>query len=124
MGERSDSRASVHILADVAVLGHLRRSGVQADANAHPAAGEGGVGGGRCLRGTCGSGESDEEGIALRVHLDPCRRSEGATEQHAMLLEFRRVDLRPERVQEPGRALDVREQERHRSGGEVMPGHA
>ena len=63
--------------------------------------------------------EGDEERIALRVHLDPVVRVERRAQLPPMLRERSGVRLRPKLVQQPRRALDVREEERDRAAGQL-----
>ena len=63
--------------------------------------------------------EGDEEGVALRVDLDAAVAREGLAQDAAVLGERLCVGLAPELVQQPGRALDVGEEEGDGSGGEI-----
>ena len=63
--------------------------------------------------------EGDEERVALRVDLDAAVRGEGVAQHAPVLGERLRVRLGPERVQQPRRALDVREEERDGAGREL-----
>jgi hypothetical protein len=103
-----DAGGAVHVGADVALLGQERRARVQA----HPhrelerllrlaRRGER-AGGGR---------EGDEEGIALGVDLDPVVAGEGLAQDAPVGGERFGVRLRAQLVQQPGRALDVGEEE-------------
>ena len=65
--------------------------------------------------------EGDEEGVSLRVDLDPAVRCERLAQNAAMLGERLRVVLRAQLVQQPRRALDVGEEEGDGAGGEVVP---
>ena len=114
-----DARSEVDVVADVALVGEQRRAGVQADAHADRARLSASViargRGDRPRR----RGEGEEERVALRVHLDAAVGGEGLAEHATVLGERLRVRLRPELVQQLRRALDVREEERDRAGGEV-----
>ena len=66
----------------------------------------------------CGR-EGDEERVALRVDLDPAVGGESLPQRTTVLGQRLRVRLRPERVKQPRRALDVGEEERDRAGREV-----
>ena len=56
------------------------------------------------------SRKGDEEGITLRVHLDPAMPRARLANQPPVLGERSRVALRAELVQQLGRALDVGEE--------------
>jgi hypothetical protein len=71
---------------------------------------------GQRVTGAC---EDNEEGVALRVDLRPAMLVEGGPEQPAMLRERLLLAFGAELLQELRRALDVGEEERHRSGREV-----
>jgi hypothetical protein len=73
-------------------------------------------GGGK--RGRCGA-EREEEGIALRIDLHPTLGSACFSDQAPVLGECLRVQLSAELVQEPGRALDVGEEEGDSADGKV-----
>jgi hypothetical protein len=73
--------------------------------------------------GARGGRECDEERVALRVDFDAAGCCEGAAEECAVLLERGCIPFGPERVQEPGRALDIREQKRDRASWKVGSGH-
>jgi hypothetical protein len=76
------------------------------------------LGGGRnCVRHTR---EGDEEGVALRVDLDPAVGAECASEHSAMLTQRIRV-LVSELVEEPCRALDVGEEKRNYPSRKIPP---
>ena len=55
--------------------------------------------------------EGDEERVALRVHHPPLVGGEGSTQQPLVLGEHLRVPVAAQLLEQPGRALDVREQE-------------
>jgi hypothetical protein len=61
--------------------------------------------------------ECDEEGIALRVDLDPAVARERLAEDAAVLLEEIAVRRGTELVQQLRRALDVGEEKRDGAGG-------
>ena len=106
---------------DVAVSGHSRGSGMQAHPHRdrprrerplpHPGRG-GGPSSGR---------EGDEERIPLGIDLHTSLGDERVP-QHATVIGQRLgIARRPELPQQARRPLDIREQERHRSPGKVMP---
>jgi hypothetical protein len=57
--------------------------------------------------------EGDEESVALRIDLDPAVAPESPAHDAAMFGERLRVGFGAELMQEPGRALHVREEEGH-----------
>ncbi len=65
--------------------------------------------------------ERDEERVALSVDLDAAVSGEGGSQRTAMLGERVGVGVRPERMEQPCRALDVGEEERHSAGRQVRP---
>ena len=69
-----DARGAVDVVSHIALVGQKRRSGVQADPDLHlpgrKRIREGGGGGERSRRGR----EGEEEGVTLRIHLDPALR--------------------------------------------------
>jgi hypothetical protein len=67
--------------------------------------------------------KGDEEGVALGAHLDPPVAGEGLAHKTAVLGQGLRVCLGPQLVQEPRRALDVGEEERHRASRKVVSDH-
>jgi hypothetical protein len=66
-----------------------------------------------------GGREGDEEGIPLGVDLDPALGGAGGTDHLAVGGERLRVGLRPQLLEQPGRALDVGEEEGDGAGGEL-----
>jgi hypothetical protein len=73
-----------------------------------------GKGGGRAA-------ENVEEGISLRVNLDAAVGTERIAQETVVLGQGLGVALGTELVQEPGRALDVSEEEGDRAGGKITP---
>jgi hypothetical protein len=65
-----------------------------------------------------GTGERDEEGIALRVDLDAAVWCDSRAESAPMAGQGGGVPL-AELVQQPRRAFDVRKEECDRAGGEL-----
>ncbi len=119
MRERADTRAAVHVDADVALPGRrsaspcavpCERRSARAELVLRRARGVGGAGRGR---------ERDEEGVALRVDLDAVVRSERVPQDSPVLRKRFRVRIRPERVEQARRALDVREEEGDGAGREI-----
>jgi hypothetical protein len=119
-----DSCGLVNGEADVAVAAEDRLAGV--DPHAHPhrgilrplVRGEGAL----CCAGgphrRAGAAESREKGIPLGVDLDPARLGEGRAQQPVVRREHLAVAVAPQRLEQPRGALDVAEQERHRSRGQ------
>ena len=64
----------------------------------------------RAQDGLLGAGERDEEGVALRVDLVARLADDGRADQAPVLGQNLHVAL-PQRLHQPGRALDVAEQE-------------
>ena len=104
-----DPRRAVNVDADVAFVRHDRLAGVDSHADPDgaglelaPRLGSGGNGVG-------GAGKRDEEGIALRVHLDTGMSGERVPQGSAVL--GKQVGVaRPVLLKESRRALDVREE--------------
>ena len=115
---RGDPRGAVHVDADVVAVGEQRVAGVDAHAHPHrhasrPALRESSAvcEAAAAATRTGGVVESDEEAVALRVDLVAPVVVERATQDAPMAAQDIRVAV-AELVQEPGRPLDVREQER------------
>jgi hypothetical protein len=72
------------------------------------------------LQGSRSRGKRDEEGVALRVHLDPALLCTGLPQDAAVLGQRFRVRLRTQLVQESCRPFDVGEEEGDRAGREVL----
>ena len=103
--QRAEPRVDAHPDADFRAVGPRRR--VQGALR---------VDGRRDRRGCLG--EQLEEGIALRPTLDPGVPRERVAEDGVVPLEELGIGGRPEVLDEPGRPLDVREQEGDRAGRE------
>ena len=107
----------------VAVGGRARLTGVEPHPDADRSVGRPRVGGQAALRGDAGCGrgtgvrEDDEERVTLRLDLDAPGLREGRPEDRAMRFQERPVGC-AEACDQRGRALDVREQEGHRSCGQ------
>jgi hypothetical protein len=114
---RADPRRSVHLEAHVVVPGNRRLTRVQAHPHADlralgpsvigqaPLGGDGGVHRAGCRR------EGDEEGVALRSDLATASRGHGGANDLPVLVEQGRP-ARSQALGEPGRPLDITEQER------------
>jgi hypothetical protein len=120
--DSGDPGRPVDVRAHVPLLGDERRAGVQAYANANRAARERrGRLLGRLERTLCRA-EGNEEGVALRVYLHATLGRKRLAQRATVLGERLRIALRTEFVQEPGRALDVGEEEGDGPGREVTHG--
>ena len=101
----------------------MRRAGVDRRAHADRTFGESFLGiPRRCERALRGL-KRDEERVPLRIDLDTVVGGERAAQNQAMLLECFRVPFRPEVVQQPRRALDIREEEGDGTGRK-LPCHS
>jgi hypothetical protein len=114
-----DARGPVDVGADVPLVREVRRPGVDPDADPHHPRRELGLCVARRVEGAGGGGECVEEGVALRVDLDAPVPAERVAEHGPVLVERGRVPLRPQLVQQAGRPLDVREEERDGSRREL-----
>jgi hypothetical protein len=114
-----DPGGPVHIGAH-APLGRSKR-GARVDPDTHPD----GPGSQRTITVSGGfertvrRAEREEEGVTLRVDLDAAMPSEGFPEHAAVLGQGVRVGALTQLVQKSTGTFDVREQERHRSRGQV-----
>jgi hypothetical protein len=117
--ECADARSAVHVDADITLLAERWCPRVQTGADADWPGGERLVAGARSSRGALRCREGDEEGVALRIHLDAAVRGEGLPQRLPMLAERLGVRVRAERVQQPRRALHVGEEECDRAGREL-----
>jgi hypothetical protein len=109
MPRRRDAGRSVDVRSDVALLGDVRRPGVDPHAHADRSGRKHllrfGGGGKRGRRG----GERDEEGVALRIYFDPAVADKRLTQGAAMLGQRVCVSIGTQLLQKPRRALDVGE---------------
>jgi hypothetical protein len=85
VGERGDAGAAVDVDADVALAGEGGLAGVQPDPDEDRPAGECGVTSQGCCGRAAGGWKGDEEGVSLRVHLDPALGGEHVTQQPPVL---------------------------------------
>ena len=67
-------------------------------------------------------GEGEVEGVALHLHLDPATGDEGLPEQSAVVLERAHVGFLAELLEQPRRALDVREEQGDRAARKLRHG--
>jgi hypothetical protein len=108
-----DARGAVHVGAHIPLVRDDRLTGVDADPHAHISVGECLLGVSRCGQRVGRARERDEKRVPLGVDFDPAVLHEGVAQQPSVLREDVRVAL-AELVQETGRALDVREEQRDR----------
>jgi hypothetical protein len=117
MTTRGDASGAVDVAADVALVAEERRPCVQADAHRDGAGGERLTESRSRLKRARRRREGEEERVSLGVHLDRALGGARLPNDTPVLGESGRVGLRAERVQQAGRALDVREKEGGRAGG-------
>jgi hypothetical protein len=116
-----DASSAMDVDADVVTADDERLARVQAHAHADGGAVRPGVRGERLLGGYGRSQpgdrvrEGDEEAVALRVDLAPAVPVEGVPQQPTVFRQDLGI-LVAEIVEQPGRALDVREEERDNAG--------
>jgi len=114
-----DAGRTVDVTTDVALLGEKRRTGVQTDPHLDLPRREGLRHLSRGSKGPWCGGEGEEEGVSLRVDLDPVVASAGFADDPAMLRQGIRVALGAELMQEPRRPLDVGEEEGDSASREI-----
>src|SRR2546421_2555989 len=125
MASAHDAGSAMHIQTHVAVRGTLWFTGVQAHAHAHKHVlrpgmrGEGALHLHRCTDRLAGASEGHEEAISLRVDLVAAARMERGTHQGSILLQHVGVAL-AQVLKQPGRPLDVAEEERDGAHREVV----
>ena len=111
-----DAGCSVDVRSDVALVGDVRRPGVDPHAHADRSRRKHllcfGSSGNRGRRG----GEREKERVALRIHLDTVVANERLTQGAAMLRQGICVCTGTQLLQEPRRALNVGEDEGDGSG--------
>ena len=122
MACRRDPRRAVHVPADVALVRHDRRPGVDAHADGDRGRGQRLLGLPRRVERPRRGRERVEERVALGVDLDAAEAPEDLPEDVALLAEDSGVALVAELVEEARRALDVREEKRHRAARELRHG--
>ena len=108
-----DAGSAVDVHADVALVAHNRLAGVHTHPNADRSLGEALLS--RTGRGDSVGrpGEGNEERVTLRVHLDTAMARTCVAQPSTVLREHFRVTI-SELVQQAGRTLDVREEQRDR----------
>ena len=125
MPDGPDTRRSVDLQADIALVGQLGLAGVEPDPKADdlaldPAAnGQAPLDGQRGLDGRRGSGEDGEVLVGASVDLDTARASDEAGHEAADLQERLRPAC-PEARRQGGRAFDVGEQEGHPTAWQAL----
>src|SRR5262245_1183266 len=103
----------------VALVRQQRCPRVEADTDADRTGRENICEGQRCIERSRCRWKREEEGVALCVDLGGALRSARLANDAAMLGERLGVRLRAELLQQPGRPLHIREEERDRTGGEI-----
>lgn len=122
MSGRGDARRLVHVLPDVTFVAQDGAPGMDPHSNADRPARQaidralGRPDGARRV------GKREEERVALCVDLDATLAGTRLAQDASVLGERVAVPLPTKLVQQPGGALDVREQERHGARWEVRPG--
>ena len=120
VADGGDPRSSVDVVADVPFVGHERRPRVEADAHVDLTGCERVRQRSRSCESAGRGRKREEEGVALRVDLDPAFPAHASRTISPVLAERLRVDLRAELVQEPRRALDVGEEEGDGAGRKLV----
>ena len=118
VADGGDPRALVHVEADVPLLRQPRLARVQPHPHAYRPVGQRALAVRGSGDGVRRAGEGDEERVTLRVDLDALVVGKGGAESPPMLVQRLPVVV-TELVQQPRRALDVREQQRHDAGREI-----
>ena len=118
VADGGDPRALVHVEADVSLLGQPRLARVQPHPHAYRPVGQCALAVRSGGDGVRRAGEGDEERVTLRVDLDAFVLGERRAESPPMLVQRLPVVV-SELVQQPRRALHVREQQRHDAGREI-----
>ena len=113
MGSSADAGGAVDVDPDVALVSQLWLAGVDPHPDGNLECALRLLGRRQRVR---GAGEDDEEGVALGVDLDPAVAFERLAEDAAVLAQDVGIAL-AELVEEPGRALDVGEDEGDGPGG-------
>ena len=110
-----DPRRPMHVEPHVSLVGPERLTRVQPHPHPHRATRKRDLrlrGGRHCIGRTR---ESDEEGVALRVDLDPLVPLPSVAQSTAVLGKHLRIPV-AQLLEQPRRPLDVGEEERHRPG--------
>ena len=123
----ADACCAVHVTADVAVLEHVRLADVHADPHVDPdiagpgASGQSLLAGDRRLQRVRRLGKDRKEVVSLAVDLLTAVAFERHAQEAPVLGKHLGVAL-AQRLEQPRRALDVREEERKSPGRELPPG--
>ena len=118
VADGGDTRPLVYVEADVPFVPPARLARAQPHAHAHRPADKCALAvrsSGDCIR---RAGECDEKRIALRVDLDALVLGKRRAESPPMFVQRLPVVV-AELMQQPRRAFDVREQQRHNTGREI-----
>src|SRR5947199_2602171 len=127
VGRRADPVRAVTVEAYVSLVADLRLSRVDADAHSNGLLRGPGLDGQRALevdgrrRRVVRTLECQEDTVSGPVHLVAAMLGRGAPDERARARADVPVALAAERVDEPGRALDVGEEERDGPGRELPP---
>ena len=123
VGGGADTCRFVHVVPDVALRAQVRCTRMDTDTDVYRA-------GRQVLEALLGRRDrvqrrrkGDEERVSLGVDLDASVTGERLAQDPPVLLERLGIGRRPEIVQERGRALDIREEERDRASREVAARH-
>ncbi len=120
VGEGGHASAAMHVDSDVALGRNARCARVKTHSHRDRPDRERLLGRVGCRNGSGCRGERDEEGVTLGIDLDTTLGAECIAQHTAMLGKRIRVATGAELPEQPGRALDVREQQRDRSGREAL----
>jgi hypothetical protein len=128
VGGRADPGGPVQVHPDVVVVGDRRRAGV--DPHPHPqddparplGPGQAALGLGRGPQRRGGGRERDEAGVALGAELDPAVGAGRCPQDRPVPREEAGVVV-AEGPDQPGRAFDIGEQQRHRAGRQLGHHH-
>ena len=118
MADGGDARALVHVEADVPFIGQPRLARVQPHPNAYRPVRQRALAVGSSGDSVRRAGEGDEERVTLRIDLDALMLGKRRPETPPMLVQRLSVVV-AKLVQQPRRALHVREQQRHNAGREI-----
>ena len=123
VADGGDPRAPMYVEADVSLLAQPRLAGMQPHPHADRPVGQRALAVGSGGDGVRGAGEGDEERVTLCIDLDARMVGERGAESAPMLLQRLPVIV-AEPVQQPRRALHVREQQRHDTRRKIAHHHA
>src|SRR5512132_3018059 len=119
MAGRCDATRSVHIHADIALFREQRGARVDPNPYADRAAFQCLTTLGRGVKRLARRRQREEEGVPLGTYFDSIVAGERRSQCLPVSVKLERVAIFAELVEELGRPSDVREDERHRSAGEI-----